>query len=259
MLRECYARLASAPRAVSLREAAAVVRAAWLIERDTTIAHEVTHAVTDVNDAWMDAMDKLQRQVRRQRAERDAAEAARDRADAERDAARRRVKQLEERIMRDLFRTADEAGMSGLPVLSGYTACHCGIQPGGTSEVTTTGLGLGPARTLTVRVQVEITASKCRCLARRGLANVGDQGAEPPVMGAAGASGRWSSPVPQGQVAAMHPPVTGCAIAWGCSRIGRETTGRMRWARRSPVLRRFRSASGADWAPVVRRVRRGRC
>ena len=119
MLRECYARLASAPRAVSLREAAAVVRAAWLIERDAAIAREVTRAVADVNDAWMDAMDRLQRQVRRQRAERDAAVAARDRAGAERDAARRRVKQLEERIMRDLFRTADEAGMSGLPVLSG--------------------------------------------------------------------------------------------------------------------------------------------
>ncbi len=119
MLRECHARLASAPRAVSLREAAAVVRAAWLIERDTAIAREVTRAVADVNDAWMDAMDRLQRQVRRQQGERDAAVAARDRAGAERDAARRRVKQLEERIMRDLFRTADEAGMSGLPVLSG--------------------------------------------------------------------------------------------------------------------------------------------
>ena len=119
MLRECYARLPSAPRAVSLREAAAAVRAAWLIERDTTIAREATRAVADVNDAWMDAMDRLQRQVCRQQAERDAAVAARDRAGAERDAARRRVKQLEERIMKDLFRTADEAGMSGLPVLFG--------------------------------------------------------------------------------------------------------------------------------------------
>ena len=72
-----------------------------------------------VDDGWMDVMDRLQRQVRRQQGERDAAVAARDRAGAERDAARRRVEQLEERIMRDLFRTADEAGMSGLPVLFG--------------------------------------------------------------------------------------------------------------------------------------------
>ena len=119
VLRECYARLASAPRAVSLREAAAVVRAAWLIERDTAIAREVTRAVADVNDAWMDAMDRLERQVRRQRAERDAAVAARDRAGAERDAARRRVEQLEERIMTDLYSTADAARMSGLSVLFG--------------------------------------------------------------------------------------------------------------------------------------------
>jgi hypothetical protein len=127
MLRECYARLASAPRAVSLREAAAVVRAAWLIERDAAIAREVTRAVADANDAWMDAMDRLQRQVRRQQAERDAAVAARDRADAERDAARRRVKELEERIIRDLFPTADEAGMSGLPVLSGTPHVSVGL------------------------------------------------------------------------------------------------------------------------------------
>ena len=129
MLRECHARLAAAPQALSLHELyqmAAVVRTAWLIERDSAIAREVTRAVDVVNDGWMDAMDTLQRQVRRQRAERDAAVAerdaavaARDRAGAERDAARRRVEQLEERIMRDLFRTADEAGMSGLPVLSG--------------------------------------------------------------------------------------------------------------------------------------------
>jgi len=122
MLRECYARLASAPRALSLHElyqTAAVVRTAWLIERDSAIAREVTRAVEVVNDGWMDAMDRLQRQVRRQQAERDAAVAARDRAGAERDAARGRVKQLEERIMTELFRTADEAGMSGLPVLFG--------------------------------------------------------------------------------------------------------------------------------------------
>jgi hypothetical protein len=122
MLRECDARLRSAPRALSLHELhqiAAVVRTAWLIERDSAIAREVTRAVDVVNDGWMDAMDTLQRQVRWQRAERDAAVAARDRAGAERDAARRRVEQLEERITRDLFRTADEAGMSRLPGLFG--------------------------------------------------------------------------------------------------------------------------------------------
>ena len=111
-----------APQAVSVHEKSVmdrIVRTAWLIERDSAIAREVTRAVDVVNDGWMDAMDRLQRQVRRQQGERDAAVAARDGAVAERDAARRRVKELEERIMRDLFRTADEAGTLGLPVLSG--------------------------------------------------------------------------------------------------------------------------------------------
>ena len=122
LLRECHARLAAAPQALSLHELhqmAAVVRTAWLIEGDTAIATAVTRAVAAMDDGYADAMDRLGRQVRRQRAERDAAVAARDRAGAERDAARRRVKQLEEKIMTDLFRTADEAGMSGLPVLFG--------------------------------------------------------------------------------------------------------------------------------------------
>lgn len=122
MLRECHARLAAAPRALSLHELhqmAAVVRTAWLIESDTAIATAVTSAVAAMDDGYADVMDRLGRQVRRQRAERDAAVAARDRAGAVRDAARRRVEQLEERIMTDLFPTADEARMSGLPVLSG--------------------------------------------------------------------------------------------------------------------------------------------
>ena len=130
MLRECDARLRSASGALSLHELyqmAAVVRTAWLIERDSAIAREVTRAVEVVNNGWMDAMDTLQRQVRWQWAEPDAAVAARDRAGAERDAARRRVEQLEERIMTDLFRTADEAGMSGLPVLSGTPHASVGL------------------------------------------------------------------------------------------------------------------------------------
>ena len=130
MLRECHARLAAASRALSLHELhqmAAVVRTAWLIEGDTAIATAVTRAVAAMDDGYADVMDRLGRQVRRQRAERDAAVAARDRAGAERDAARRRVEQLEERIMRDLFRTADEAGMSGLPVLSGTPHVSVGL------------------------------------------------------------------------------------------------------------------------------------
>ena len=93
-------------------------RCRCLIERDTAIATAVTRAVAAMDDGYADAMDRLGWQLRRQRAERDAAVAARDRAGAERDAARRRVEQLEERIMTDLFPTADEARMSGLPVLS---------------------------------------------------------------------------------------------------------------------------------------------
>ena len=62
LLRECSERLRAAQRALSLHELhqmAAVVRTAWLIERDSAIAREVTRAVADVNDAWMDAMDRL--------------------------------------------------------------------------------------------------------------------------------------------------------------------------------------------------------
>jgi hypothetical protein len=91
------------------------------------------------------------------------------------------------------------------------------------------------------------SALKCRCLAPARAGERGDQSVEPPVMGAVGASVAGHRPVLRGQAAVMHPPVTGCAIPWGCSRIGRETSGRMRWAPRIPVLPRFRSASGADW------------
>ena len=36
---------------------AAVVRAAWLIERDAAIAGAVSRAVADVDDGWTDVME----------------------------------------------------------------------------------------------------------------------------------------------------------------------------------------------------------
>ena len=113
-LRELVERLHRNPQAFSVHEHQVldrIVRTNWMIEHDDdAIITAVTRAVEVATDAHADVVDRLLRQC-------DAAVAERDRAGAERDAARRRVKQLEDEMMGDLFRTADEARMSGLPVL----------------------------------------------------------------------------------------------------------------------------------------------